>query len=138
MTVLREKSSNPKKRITVLLVDDHKDIRTELRKLLEAENDMHVVGEAANGKQAVDMAMNLCPAVVVMDISMPKLNGLEATRQILQGLPDTKVLICSAYSDIAYVERAMAVGASGYIIKVTAADVLVTAIRSVQQGEAFF
>ena len=138
MTVLREKSSNSKKRITVLLVDDHKDIRTELRKLLEAESDMHVVGEAANGKQAVDMAEKLRPAVIVMDIAMPKLNGLEATCQILQGFPDTKVLICSAYSDIAYVERAMAVGAAGYIIKLTATEVLVTAIRSVQQGETFF
>ena len=121
-----------------MLVDDHKFLRTELRKLLEAENDMHVVGEAADGKQAVDMAKKLRPAVIVMDIAMPKLNGLEATCQILQGLPDTKVLICSSHCEIAFIERAMAVGAAGYIIKLTAADVLVTAIRSVQQGETFF
>jgi DNA-binding NarL/FixJ family response regulator len=99
VTVLREKSLKPESRITVLLVDDHKFLRTELRKLLEAENDMHVVGEAADGKQAVDMAVKLRPAVVVMDIAMPKLNGLEATRQILQGLPATRVLMCSAQSE---------------------------------------
>jgi DNA-binding NarL/FixJ family response regulator len=138
LTVLREKSLTPKNRITVLLVDDHKDIRTELRKLLEAESDIHVVGEAADGKQAVDMAKKFRPSVVVMDISMPKLNGLEATRQILQGLPATRVLICSAYSDMAYVERAMEVGAAGYIIKLTAPEVLVPAIRAVQKGETFF
>jgi DNA-binding NarL/FixJ family response regulator len=138
LTVLRAKSLNPKNRITVLLVDDHKGIRTELRKILEAESDIHVVGEAANGKQAVDMAKKLRPSVVVMDISMPKLNGLEATRQILQGLPATRVLICSAYSDMAYVERAMEVGAAGYIIKLTVAKDLVATIRAVQKGETFF
>jgi NarL family two-component system response regulator LiaR len=138
LTVLREKSSTPKNRITVLLVDDHKDIRIELGKILEAESDIHVVGEAADGKQAVDMAMKLRPAVVVMDIAMPKLNGLEATRLIRQDLPDTKVLICSAYSDMAYVERAMEVGAAGYIIKLTVAKDLVATIRAVQKGETFF
>ncbi|MEI6644871.1 MAG: response regulator transcription factor [bacterium] len=138
MTVLREKSLTPKNRITVLLVDDHKDIRTELRKLLEAESDIHVVGEAANGKQAVDMVKKFRPSVVVMDIAMPKLNGLEATRQILQGLPATRVLICSAYSDIAFIESALEVGAAGYIIKLTVAKDLVAAIRAVQKGETFF
>ena len=80
----------------------------------------------------------LRPAMVVMDISMPKLNGLEATRQILQGLPATKVLICSVHSDEAYVERAMEVGAAGYISKLNSADMLVTAIRAVQKGDTFF
>jgi len=138
LTVLREKSLTPKNRITVLLVDDHKFLRTELRKLLDAASDIHVVGEAANGKQAVDMAKKLRPAVVVMDIAMPKLNGLEATRQILQGLPATRVLICSAHSDIAFIESAMEVGAAGYIIKLTVAKDLVAAIRAVQKGETFF
>ena len=99
MSLHREKSLKPESRITVLLVDDHKFLRTELRKLLDATNDMHVVGEASDGKQAVDMALKLRPAVVVMDIAMPKLNGLEATRQILHGLPATRVLMCSAHSE---------------------------------------
>ncbi len=138
MTVLREKSLTPKNRITVLLVDDHKDIRTELRRILEAESDIQVVGEAVNGKQAVDMAMKLRPAVLVMDIVMPKLNGLDATRQIRQVLPAAKVLICSIHSDEAYVERAMEVGAAGYISKLTSLDILVAAIRAVQKGDTFF
>ena len=128
---------NPKKRITVLLADDHKVIRKELRKMLEVESDLEVVGEAANGQQAVDMAKKLRPAVIVMDISMPKLNGLDATRQILQVLPVTKVLICSTHNEEVYVKRAMAVGAAGYIIKLTCAEVLVTAIRAVQKGNTF-
>jgi len=128
---------NPKKRITVLLADDHKVIRKELRKRLDAESDIHVVGEAANGQQAVDMAKKLRPAVIVMDISMPKLNGLDATQQILQVLPATRVLICSAHSDKAYVERAMAEGAAGYINKLTSAKTLVAAIREVQKGSPF-
>jgi len=138
VTVLRATHVNPKSRITVLLVDDHKDIRTELRRILEAESDIQVVGEAVNGKQAVDMAMKLRPAVVVMDIAMPKLNGLEATRQIRQVLPATRVLICSAHSEDAYVERAMELGAAGYISKLTFVNILVTAIRAVQKGDAFF
>ncbi len=121
----------------VLLVDDHKDMRTELRKILDVTSDIQVVGEAADGKQAVEMAKKHRPSVVVMDIAMPKLNGLEATRLIRQGLPDTKVLICSAHSDEGYVERAMAVGAAGYINKLTVAEVLVTATREVQKGNTF-
>jgi DNA-binding NarL/FixJ family response regulator len=128
---------NTKKRITVLLVDNHKDIRKTLRKILDAASDIQVVGEAANGKQTVEMAKKLRPAVVVMDIAMPKLNGLEATRQILQVLPATRVLICSVHSDEAYVERAMEVGAVGYISKLTFVDILVTAIRAVQKGKTF-
>jgi DNA-binding NarL/FixJ family response regulator len=137
VTVPRDKSLKPENRITVLLVDDHKLIREELRKTLEAASDIQVVGEAVNGKQAVDMAMKLRPAVVVMDIAMPKLNGLEATRQIRQVLPATRVLICSAHSEDAYVERAMELGAAGYISKLTFVNILVTAIRAVQKGDAF-
>jgi DNA-binding NarL/FixJ family response regulator len=138
VTALRSTPRSPENRITVLLVDDHTFLRKEQRKILDAENDIQVVGEAANGKQAVEMARKLRPAVVIMDIAMPKLNGLEATRQILQGLPATKVLICSAHSDEAYVERAMEVGAVGYLSKLTFAGILVKAIRAVQKGDAFF
>ena len=134
MTALR---INPKKRITVLLADDHKDLRKEQRKILDAESDIQVVGEAANDQQAVDMAKKLRPDVVVMDISMPKLNGLDASQQIRQVLPTTKVLICSAHSGDAYVESAMDVGAAGYISKLTPLDILVTTIRAVQRGTHF-
>jgi DNA-binding NarL/FixJ family response regulator len=137
MTVLRANRINPKKRITVLLADDNKLIRKGLKTLLKAESDIEVVGEAANGMQAVEMAKKLRPAVVVMDIVMPKLNGLDATRQIRQCLPATKVLICSAHSDEAYVERAMELGAAGYISKLTSADRLVAAIRTVQKRNTF-
>jgi DNA-binding NarL/FixJ family response regulator len=137
VTALRSTPRSPENRITVLLVDDHTFLRKELRKILEAESDIQVVGEAANGKQAVEMAIKLRPAVVVMDIVMPKLNGLDATRQIRQVVPAVKVLICSVHSDKAYVERAMAEGAAGYINKLTSADILVAAIRAVQQGNTF-
>ena len=138
MTTLRPIRAIPKNRITVLLVDDHKLIRTEQRKILEAESDIHVVGEAANGKQAVEMARKLRPAVIVMDISMPKLSGLDATYQIRRVLPATRVLICSVHSDKVYVERAIEVGATGYIIKQTVAEVLVSAVRAAQKGNTLF
>lgn len=126
------------KRITVLLAEDHMIVREGLRKLLEAESDIEVVGEAATGRQAVEMTRKLRPAVVVMDIAMPLLNGLEATRQIRQAVPDTKVLILSAHSDDAYVERVTALGAAGYLIKQTSANFLSEAIREVQKGNTFF
>lgn len=131
------RTNQTNQRITVLLAEDHGDIRKEQRKLLDAESDFQVVGEAVNGRQAVEMAKKLRPAVVVMDIGMPKLNGLEATRQIRLSVPDAKVLICSAYSDEAYVEQAMEVGAAGYIIKLSSADFLAAAIREVHKGNTF-
>ena len=126
------------KRITVLLAEDHMIVREGLRLLLEAESDIEVVGEATNGRQAVAMARKLRPAVIVMDIAMPLLNGLEATRQIRQLVPDAKVLILSAHSDDAYVEKVTALGAAGYLIKQTSAQFLSDAIREVQKGNTFF
>jgi DNA-binding NarL/FixJ family response regulator len=128
----------PATSITVLLAEDHTVVREGLRKLLEAESDIEVVGEAATGRQAVAMARKLRPAVVIMDIAMPLLNGLEATRQIRQAVPDAKVLILSAHSDDAYVERVTALGAAGYLIKQTSAQFLCEAIREVQRGNTFF
>lgn len=124
--------------ITVLLAEDHQIVREGLRALLKLEEGIEVIGEAENGRQAVELAGSLRPDVVVMDIAMPLLNGMEATRQILQALPATKVLMLSAYSDDAYVSLVMAIGASGYLIKQTAAHVLPKAIRTVQQGKTFF
>ena len=128
----------PLKPITVLLVEDHMIVREGLVALLKLEKDIEVVGEAENGRLALQLARSVCPAVVVMDIAMPLLNGLEATRQILHSLPDTKVLILSAHSDDAYVEMVMALGASGYLIKQTAAHILPQAIREVAKGNTFF
>ena len=129
---------NSSKRISVLLAEDHTVVREGLRKLLEAERDIEVVGEAASGRQAVEMAKRLRPAVVVMDIAMPLLNGLEATRQIREAIPEAKVLILSAHSDDAYVSRAMALGAAGYLIKQTSGQFLSEAVRGIAEGNSFF
>jgi len=126
------------KQITVLLVEDHQIVREGFRALLKHERDIEVVGEAETGRQAVAMVRKLCPAVVVMDIAMPLLNGLEATRQIRKAVPDTKVLILSAHSDDAYVEQAAELGAAGFLLKQTSSHNLATAIREVQKGNTFF
>lgn len=126
------------KSITVLLAEDHTIVREGLRTLLRATGDIEVVGEAATGREAVELTRKLRPAVVVMDIAMPLLNGLEATRQILKAVPNTKVLILSAHSDDAYVEQVMALGAAGYLLKQTSARVLSRAVREVQAGKKFF
>src|ERR1700690_2078708 len=126
------------KPITTLLADDHTIVREGLRALLLADGGINVVGEARNGREAVELAVELRPDVVVMDIAMPLLNGLEATRQILQARPATRVLILSAHSDDAYVEQVMELGAAGYLVKQTAAHVLPEAIREISKGNTFF
>ena len=128
----------PVKRITVLLAEDHQIVREGFRSLLKHERDIEVVGEAETGRQAVQLTRKLRPAVVVMDIAMPLLNGLEATRQIREGFPGTKVLILSAHSDDAYVEQATESGAAGFLLKQTSSDVLAKAIREVHNGNTFF
>jgi DNA-binding NarL/FixJ family response regulator len=126
------------KPITVLLAEDHMIVREGLESLLEPEDDIVVVGQASDGRQAVELTAQLLPDVVVMDITMPLLNGLEATRRILQAHPTTRVLILSAHSDDAYVQQVMELGAAGYLIKQTSAQVLARAVREVFQGHAFF
>lgn len=126
------------KRITVLLAEDHQVVREGFRFLLEHESDIEVIGEAENGRQAVQLTRKLRPAVVVMDIAMPLLNGLEATRQIRKDFPETRVLILSAHSDDAYVEQVAALGAAGFLLKQTSAHCLAKAIREVQKGNTFF
>jgi len=125
-------------RIAVLLAEDHMIVREGLKKLLEAEDDIVVVGEAADGRKAVELTQKLHPAVIVMDIAMPHLNGLEATRQILKTDPGVKILILSAHSDDAYVESVTSLGAVGYLIKQTSAHFLSEAIREVHKGNTFF
>jgi len=126
------------KPITVLLVDDHDMVREGFRLLLEQEPDIKVIGEAATGRQAIRLSRKLNPEVVVMDIAMPLLNGLDATRQIHQALPGIKVLILSGHDDDAYVDQLTEFGASGLVLKQSASHMLVTAIREVHKGKTFF
>ncbi|MDP1586455.1 MAG: response regulator transcription factor, partial [Prosthecobacter sp.] len=124
--------------ITVLLVDDHAIIREGVLALLKLEDGIEVVGEVENGCQAVAAVGELCPDVVVMDITMPELNGMEAARQILQAAPNTKVIILSAHHEDAFVALVMAIGTSGYLNKQTAFHELPAAIREVHQGRPFY
>jgi len=125
------------KKITVLLAEDHMIVREGFRKMLELEDDLVVVGEAQDGRQAVAMAKKLCPAVVLMDIAMPLLNGMEATRQVLKAVPSTKVLMLSAHSDDAYVRYTAEAGAVGFLLKQTSAHDVCRAIREVEKGNTF-
>ena len=126
------------KAITVLLAEDHHIVREGFRSLLKHEPDIEVVGEAETGRQAVQLTRKLQPDVVVMDIAMPLLNGLEATRQIRKDFPNVRVLILSAHSDDAYVEQVAALGAAGFLLKQTSSHVLAVAIREIQKGRNFF
>lgn len=122
----------------ILLADDHGVVRKGLRFLLESEPDFEVAGEAADGRQAVDLAAELAPDVVVMDIAMPRLNGIDATDQIVRRAPRTGVIILSMHSDEEYLVRALSAGAKGYLLKDSAEADLVDAIRSVSEGKPFF
>jgi DNA-binding NarL/FixJ family response regulator len=119
------------------LADDHEIFRAGLRSLLDRESDMLVVGEAPDGRLAVEMALALRPDVVVMDVAMPHLNGIEATRQILEGAPNTRVLVLSAHCDPEYVEHVTSLGAAGYVTKQTSPDQLATAIRTTCAGKTY-
>jgi len=114
----------------VVIVDDHKMFRDGLRVLINAEPGMTVVGEAVDGKEAVEMARRLSPDVVVMDISMPGMNGIEAMRHLIQGDPKVKVIMLSMYSSGPLVQSVLAAGASGYVLKGSDFSELATAIRS--------
>jgi DNA-binding NarL/FixJ family response regulator len=122
--------------ITVLLADDHVLLRQGTRELLEREDDLKVIGEAGDGEEAVHLAQDLHPHVVIMDIAMPKLNGIEATRRIKEKQPDTAVLILSAYDDDQYVFAILEAGAAGYLLKDVPSQELVEAIRAVHAGES--
>lgn len=126
------------KKISVLLADDHTVVRQGLRTLLSTEPDIDVVAEAENGRQAVQLAVQLKPDVIVMDIAMPLLNGLEAAKQITEENLPGKLLILSSYADSEYVHQLTAAGAAGYVIKQTAASDLINAVREVSKGNAFF
>ncbi len=123
--------------IKLILVDDHVMVRSGLRMLLEVQTDMLIVGEAECGAVAVKMALSLKPDVVLMDIQMPDMNGIEATREIKKLVPDTAVLALTIYEDDEYFFQMLKAGASGYIPKRAAPDDLVAAIRTVHRGEVF-
>ena len=133
-----QKTSLSQNRITVLLADDHSIVREGIRALLESESDIVVIGEAQSGREALELAASLHPDVILMDIAMPQLNGLEATRQLQILVPDSKVLVLSAHSDDAYVEKVMSMGAKGFLIKQASFKILSTAIREVHKGNQFF
>ena len=121
----------------VLLADDHRIVREGLKSLLAAQPDMEVVAEAADGRQAVQMARDLAPDVVVMDVAMPQLNGIEATRQIAADEPGMKVVALSMHSDRRFVSEALKAGASGYVLKDGAFDELISAIRAVVSDKVY-
>jgi len=123
-------------KVRILLADDHTILRDGIRSLLEDEPDMVVIGEAEDGRSAVKLACQLKPDVVLMDIAMPLLNGLEATRQIKHDCPQVKVLILTMHENEEYIRQVLASGAMGYILKDAAARELLDAIRAVQHGEA--
>lgn len=125
------------KKIRVLLADDHAILRKGVRMLIDAQPDMEVVGEAKTGREAIDEARKLKPDIVVMDVSMPELNGIEGTRQICDELTQTKVIGLSMHRDSVYVREILRAGARGYLLKDSEDDDLVKAIRSVARGEAF-
>jgi two-component system response regulator NreC len=126
------------KKIRVLLADDHKMIRAGLRLVLEQQTDVLVAGEADDGRDAVALAGELKPDVVVMDVGMPNLNGIEASLQIKQARPETAIVMLSMHSDEGYILRALRAGAAGYILKDSAEADLVGAVRAVADGKSFF
>jgi len=125
------------KKIRVLLADDHAILRKGVRMLIDAQPDLEVVGEAKTGREAIEEARKLKPDVVVMDVSMPELNGIEGTRQICDELTQTKVIGLSMHKDSVYVRELLRAGARGYLLKDSEDDDLLRAIRAVSRGEAF-
>jgi len=124
-------------KIRILLADDHKIMREGLRSLLEKESDLEVVAEAENGRRAVQLTLKFKPHIVIMDISMPDLNGIEATRQIIGELPDVKIICLSMHSDRRFVAGILKAGASGYLLKDCAFEELVYAVRTVVANRTY-
>jgi DNA-binding NarL/FixJ family response regulator len=123
--------------VSVMLADDHAVVRDGLRALLEAGNDLQVVGVAGNGREAVAEALRLRPDIVIMDIAMPELDGVEATRRIVERSPETRVLILSMYLSAEHIYRALQAGAQGYVLKESAGEEVVDAIRALRAGKRY-
>jgi DNA-binding NarL/FixJ family response regulator len=124
----------PERKITVLLADDHSLVRRGFRRMLEDDRQITVVGEAGDGQQAIDLALQLRPGVIVMDFALPAVNGAMATRQILRAAPDTAVLMLSMHSEISYVRASFDAGARGYLLKNAMDLELVDAVKQVADG----
>lgn len=124
-------------KIRILLADDHTILRAGLRMMLNAQPDMEVVGEAQDGRQAITEAQRLQPDVVLMDITMPDMNGIDATRQIKRMLPETKVLVLTMHENDEYVFQALRAGAAGYMLKEAADTDLISALRVIQSGQFY-
>src|SRR5215471_13165855 len=125
------------KRIRILLADDHAVVRQGFKMILAAQPDFEIVGEAGNGREAVELAEKLRPDVIVMDVAMPELNGIEATRRLQASVPHTRVLALSMHKDSVYVREILRAGARGYLLKDSVAGDLVSAVRAVAQGEGY-
>jgi two-component system, NarL family, response regulator NreC len=125
------------KRIRILLADDHAVVRQGFRMILSAQPDMEIVGEAGNGREAVELAEQLRPDLVVMDVAMPELNGIEATRRLAASTPQTRVVALSMHKDSVYVREILRAGARGYLLKDSGASDLVSAVRAVAGGEGY-
>jgi two-component system, NarL family, response regulator NreC len=125
------------KRIRILLADDHAVVRQGFKMILGAQPDMEIVGEAGNGREAVDLAEQLKPDIVVMDVAMPELNGIEATRRVTAAVPHTRVIALSMHKDSVYVREVLRAGARGYLLKDSGAGDLVSAVRAVARGEGY-
>lgn len=123
--------------IRILIADDHTIVRQGIQKLLEAEDGIEVIGEASDGREAVAKCLELEPQLLLLDISMPGLNGLEAIRQIVRRSPKTRILVLSMHKNDAYVLEALRNGASGYLLKDSASEEIVTAIRAISRGESY-
>jgi DNA-binding NarL/FixJ family response regulator len=123
--------------ITVFLADDHAVVRDGLRFLLEAQDEIKVVGDAADGHETVRQVATLCPHIVLIDIGMPRLNGIEATQQICRACPDTQVIILSIHASRVHISRALGAGARGYVLKESAGREVIEAVRAVQAGHRY-
>jgi DNA-binding NarL/FixJ family response regulator len=125
------------KRIRILLADDHPVVRRGFQMILAEQSDMEIVGEAGNGREALELAARLKPDVVVMDVAMPELNGIEATRRMAENAPHARVLALSMHKDSVYVREILRAGARGYLLKDSVAADLVTAVRAIAAGEGY-
>lgn len=127
----------PSRKTRVLLADDHSVVRSGFRMLLSAQPDLEVVGEASNGREAIQLAASLQPDVIVMDVTMPELNGIEATRRVAQDVPKARVIALSMHKDAVYVREILRAGARGYLLKDSEEADLIAAVRAVARGDGY-